>query len=184
MGRADESFREAKRALELDPVSVGANHTATAMYYMARQYDQAIEQARRRIEIDPNNSSAYYWLFQCCWGKDQLDEAIAAWQKCMILRGESAQAVAAMRHAYEVGGIRAYWRWRVAHDRSARQVNLWAVALWSAQARQIDQALQWLEKAYEQRDAGLTLLRVEPFLDPIRSDPRFQDLVRRMSFPP
>jgi hypothetical protein len=89
-----------------------------------------------------------------------------------------------MRHAYEVGGIRAYWRWRVARSRSARQVNLWTVALWSAQAREIDQSFEWLEKMYEQRAPALTLLRVEPFLDPIRSDPRFQAVLRRMNFSP
>jgi len=182
MGRRDESLREAERALQLDPVSVGPNHTMTAMYYLARQYDQSIEYARKWIEIYPNSGSAYYWLFHGYWGQGVYDKAIAAWQKYMTLRGERPEDVAAVGHAYKIEGIRGYWRLRVARERSKR--DLWCLAYTYAQLRESDQAFQWLEKMYEQRDPGLPFLRVDPFLDPIRSDPRFQALLRRMKFPP
>jgi TolB-like protein/DNA-binding winged helix-turn-helix (wHTH) protein/Tfp pilus assembly protein PilF len=181
IGRHDESLREAARILQLDPVSFGANHTMTMMYYFARQYDQAIEQAQKWIEIYPSSASAYYWLFQAYWGKGAYDNAIAAWQKDMILR-EEPEDPAAMGRAYKNEGMTGYWRLRVARER--RRGDVWCLAFTYAQLGEKDRAFELLEKMYRERDPGTTLLRVEPFLDPLRSDPRFQDLLRRMNFPP
>jgi TolB-like protein len=182
--RRDESLREAKRALELDPVSGTTNYTVSQMYYLARQYDQSLEIARKWIEIDPSSPIAHWSLFLAYEEKGTYDEAIAAWQKSMTLGGEKAEDIAAVGHAYEVGGIRGFWKWRLHRELTAQQVDLREVARAYAQLGEKDKAFEWLEKMYGQRYIGMVFLKVHPKWDPLRSDPRFQDLLRRMNFPP
>jgi len=182
--RRDESLREAKRALELDPVSGTTNYTVSQMYYLARQYDQSLEIARKWIEIDPSSPTAHWGLFRAYEVKGTYDEAIAAWQKSTTLRGEKAEDIAAVGHAYEVGGIRGFWKWWLHRELTAQQVDLREVARAYAQLGEKDKAFEWLEKMYGQRYHGIVTLRVDPKWDPLRSDPRFQDLLRRMNFPP
>jgi len=151
---------------------------------LARQYDQSLEIARKWIEIDPSSPIAHWSLFLAYEEKGTYDEAIAAWQKSMTLGGEKAEDIAAVGHAYEVGGIRGFWKWRLHRELTAQQVDLREVARAYAQLGEKDKAFEWLEKMYGQRYIGMVFLKVHPKWDPLRSDPRFQDLLRRMNFPP
>jgi TolB-like protein/DNA-binding winged helix-turn-helix (wHTH) protein/Tfp pilus assembly protein PilF len=188
VGRGDESIREAKRALELDPFSAHSHLTITLMhYYNTRQYDQALENARRWLEMFPNHPAAYGWLGNAYEAKGMYGEAVAAWQKQMTLDGQNAKDVAALGHTYNVGGIRGVWRWQLerAKERSAREeVSPLAFASLHALLGEKDKAFEWLEKGYQQRDHGMAFIRAHPRYDSLRSDPRFQDLLRRMNFPP
>jgi eukaryotic-like serine/threonine-protein kinase len=187
VGRADESIQEAKRAVELDPFSGHTIFTLTTMYSYARQYDQSLEHARRWLEMFPNSPAAYNWLGRNFEAKGMYDEAIAAWQKAMTLSGDKPEDVAALGHAYKVGGIRGVWRWRLerAKERSAREeVSPVDFAHFYALLGEKDKAFEWLEKGYQQRDHGMTFIKGYPAYDNLRSDPRFQDLLRRMNFPP
>jgi TolB-like protein/DNA-binding winged helix-turn-helix (wHTH) protein/Tfp pilus assembly protein PilF len=188
VGRHDESIREAKRALELDPFS---GHTyltlAGTYYYNKRQYDQSLEYAKRWLEMFPNSFGAYNWLGRNFEAKGIYDEAVAAWQKAMALRGENAEDVAALGHAYKLAGIRGVWRWQL--DRRERELPRGeygpaGLALIYARLGDKDKALKWLETAYQQRCHGMAFIKMDPRYDSLRSDPRFQDLLRRMNFPP
>jgi TolB-like protein len=188
VGRHDESIREAKRALELDPFS---GHTyltlAATHYYNKRQYDQSLEYAKRWIEMFPNSPSAYHWLANDYEAKGMYDEAIAARQRRMSLRGGKAEDVAALGHAYKVGGIRGVWRWDLERlkERSAREeVSPGGFAELYALLGEKDKAFEWLEKGYQQRDNEMAFIKAGPWYDNLRADPRFQDLLRRMNFPP
>jgi TolB-like protein/DNA-binding winged helix-turn-helix (wHTH) protein/Tfp pilus assembly protein PilF len=188
VGRAAESIREAKRALELDPFSAHSYLTITLMYhYNLRQYDQSLEYARKWLEMFPNNPGGYDWLANNLVAKGLYDEAIEARQKWMTLRRERAEDIAALGRAYEVGGIRGVWRWELerAKERSARaEVSPEYFANRYARLGEKDKAFEWLEKGYQQRDHDMAFVRGHPAYDKLRSDPRFHDLLRRMNFPP
>ncbi len=115
------------------------------------------------------------------------DEAIAPRQKMMPLRGASAEDVAALGHAYEVGGIRGARRWELEWHKegSTRPVySLLRIVILYARLGEKDQAFEWLEKGYEQHYPDMAFVKVSPWWDNLRSDPRYQDLLRRMNFPP
>jgi TolB-like protein/uncharacterized protein HemY len=187
VGRGAESIREAKRALELDPFSAHSYLTITLMhYYNMRQYDQSLEYARKWLEMFPNSPSAYNWLGRNLEAKGMYGEAVAAWQKQMTLNGQNAKIVAALGRAYKVGGIRGVWRWELerAKERSAREeVSPEYFANRYARLGEKDKAFEWLEKEYQQRDNEMAFIKARPAYDSLRSDPRFQDLLRRMNFP-
>ena len=115
------------------------------------------------------------------------EEAIAAMQKSMTFSGESPEDVAAFGRAFEVGGIRGVWQWRLERlkERSAGGGDVFfGFALHYALLGEKDQAFEWLEKGYQKRSVGMAFMQVDYSLDSLRSDPRFQDLLRRMNFPP
>jgi TolB-like protein/Tfp pilus assembly protein PilF len=186
MGRQDESIREAKRAVELDPFSELAILALTSMYYEGRQYDQALQHARKWLEMFPNSLAAYHWLTLILEAKGMYDQELAAWQKVMMLRGEKPGDVAALRRAYNVGGIRGAWRWDLERlERLPPEEDVTAaIASHYASLGEKDKALDWLEKGYEKHAPGMAPIKVDPSYDSLRSDSRFQDLLRRMNFPP
>lgn len=185
MGRQAESLREAKRAAEVDPFSEGVMNTLAAMYSLARQYDQALEQARKYVEMFPNSPGSYGRLTGILQAKGMYDQEVAAWQKTMTLSGEKPEDVAALGRAYKVGGIRGAWRWdlerleRLPRDDYAAT----AIAVDYARLGEKDKALDWLEKGYEEHAPGMIGIKFVQAYDSLRSDPRFQDLLRRMKFP-
>jgi serine/threonine protein kinase/TolB-like protein/DNA-binding winged helix-turn-helix (wHTH) protein len=183
MGRQDESIREAKRENELDPTAL---LTLTAMYYYGRQYDQALEHARKWLEMFPDNFAVYGWLTLVLQANGMYDQEVAAWQKALTLSGEKPEDVAALGRAYKVGGIRGAWRWDIERLKESTARNEFAptdLAARYASLGEKDKALDWLEKAYEKHIDGMVEIKVDPDYDCLRSDPRFQDLVRRMRFP-
>ncbi len=97
-----------------------------------------------------------------------------------------AQDLVSLRNAYAAEGGAGYWRWtRARLERQAvdGDVNAWYLAIANARLGDSDAAFHWLEKMYEARDGSLTFLHADPRLDPLRSDPRFDDLLRRIGFP-
>ena len=185
IGRQDESIREAKRAVELDPFSELAIFALTSMYYYGRQYDQALEHSRKWLEMFPNSLAAYGKLTRILEANGMYDQEVAAWQKTMTLSGEKPEDVAALGRAYKGGGIRGAWRWDLERlERLAQEGRFGTgIAIRYAYLGEKDKALDWLEKGYEEHAPEMALIKMEPRLGSLRSDPRFQDLLRRMNFP-
>ena len=187
MGRQVESVQEAKRAVELDPYSEIAILALAVMHYRGRQYDQALQHAQKWLEMFPNSWSAHFWLIRFLEAKGMYDQEVAAWQRMMTLRGEKPGDVAALRRAYNVGGIRGAWRWdleRLERLPPEEYAAAAAIARHYASLGEKDKALEWLQKGYEEHAPGMAMIKVDPSYDSLRSDPRFQDLLRRMNFPP
>jgi len=185
IGRFDEAIIEIRKAQEMDPLSPIINASAGWVFYHARQYDQAIEQERKALEIDPNFAIAHGRLAQADEQKGMNKEAVEEYLKAETLSGENQQDIAALRQAYAVSGMRGFWQKQLdlLTERSKRQhVPATIRAGIYAHLGEREQAIQWLEKAYEERDA-LTWLKVDPRWDGLRSDPRFTDLVRRVGLP-
>ncbi len=185
--RHAEAMTEAQRAQHLDPLSPIISVGAAGPHFYARQYDEAIRRCRETVQLFPEFAPCYMCLGNAYLASGSYQDAIVAYQKARSLSGASPAEVAALGQAYAKGGIRGYYVWEIGRYRQGskhqyvRAVNF----AWNfAALGQRDEVFSYLEKAYEDRDWYLTRLQVEPFLDPLRSDPRFQDLLRRMNFPP
>ncbi len=186
MGRSQESLGEINRALKLDPLSLSINFSYGWRLYLARNYDQAITQLRSTLEMDPNFVLAHLVLGQTYEEKGEFALAINELKQARSLSPNSPLMLAALGRAYAVSGDKTS-AGEILDEltkQSAHQyVSPFYVALVVSGLRLNDQALGWLEKAYEDRSNGLIFLKVDPELDSLRSNPRFQALQRRVALP-
>jgi serine/threonine protein kinase/Tfp pilus assembly protein PilF len=184
MGRHDESITEAKRAQELDPLSIIINNDLGQVLYYARQYDQAIEQLQKTLELDANFVVAHFFLAFLYAQKAMYDEALAEVQKAMDLSaGDDSLMLAQLGAIYSYSGRRdeANKVLDELHQLSKqRYVSPFYMALIYMGFGQKDQAFEWLERAYKERDHWLETLKVHPWLDSLRPDPRFRALLKRI----
>jgi eukaryotic-like serine/threonine-protein kinase len=186
LGRNAESLAESKRALEIDPLSVDlAFHLAWHYHYM-REDDRAMEQARKALELDPNSSQTHLQLALAYEGKRMFPQAIAEYHKVRALSPDSVLGLADLGYVYAISGQRGEARKILDQlfGLSKRQyIPETSMAVVYQGLGQRDLAFEWLEKAWEEHAPGACLLKVDPRYDSLRSDPRFQDLLRRMNFP-
>ena len=182
-GRTGESISAAKRATEIDPLSLPANMNVGWQYHWARQYDLAVEHLRKLLEMDPNFEQGHWGLGLAYERKGMFEEAAAEFQKAIALSGGNPVYVAALGHAYAVGGKKAD-ALRV-RDELVEQLELryippyWVATLYVGLGEQ-EQALKWLEKAYAERSGGLIWIGVDPRMDSLRSEQRFAALMQRV----
>ncbi|MEE9466651.1 MAG: tetratricopeptide repeat protein, partial [Candidatus Neomarinimicrobiota bacterium] len=182
MGRFDEAMVEIRRAQELDPLNLMYSTFEGFILFFARQYDLAISQLRKPLEMDPNFVPAHMFLSMCYTAKGLYKEAKAEVQIIEELAGEAYSfpyiSVLVSSRSEALEAINTL-------EKFSGQIYVGGVhyATVYASIGEMDQAFQWLEKAYEQRDNWLQYLKVAPRWDPIRDDPRYADLMRRMNFP-
>ncbi len=188
VGRTDDSIQEAKRAMELDPISAYSYLTLSAMYFGAGDYNQSIDQSRRWLAMFPETNGPYSFLAYAFEAKGMYDESVAARKRWMALAGAKTEEIAAFERSYKVGGIRGAWRWRIQKSKDGEAAGgegVLGVAILHTLLGDKDKAFEWLEKGYRQRSQSLCYIQWHHFaIDSLRSDPRFQDLLRRMNFPP
>ena len=187
VGRLDEALAEVRRAREADPLSL-ISYVATGwVLYAARRYDEAIEQYRKAIEMDPNFFAAQREIGMVYVQKGQYQQAIAEFQKALKLSPGDTFALGQLGQAYALAGQKSEAT-RILNTLKERSrqgyVRAYDLAAVATGLGDKDQALAWLEKAYQDRAEWLTWAKVEPWMDPLRSDPRFQDLLRRMRLAP
>jgi serine/threonine-protein kinase len=182
-GRLEEALAEAQRAHELDPLSIIINRDLGLIFYYARQPDRAIEQYLKTIELDPNFALAHQALGRACLAKGMHQQAVEHIQRAASLAGESVAMSAALAHAYGVAGRKSEAKKILADllERSRRlQVEPMSIAVTYVGLGDNENAFAWLEKAYAERSMGLQTLKIHPIFDGLRSDSRFQDLLRRV----
>jgi tetratricopeptide (TPR) repeat protein len=187
-GRHEEAIAEMKRAEELDPLSTEIGGDPGWVYYMARHYDQAIEYLRRVLEAHPKSVWSHSVLGEAYLQKGMYAEAIAELQHAVTLTPGSPFPLTELGNAYAVAGKRgealkilAELKTRLSKGGS---VSSYDMAVLYAGLGEKDEAFASLRKAFQQQDVGRMWTKVDPRLDPLRSDPRFQEMVRRMNFPP
>ena len=187
MGRLDEAVAEGKQAQESDPLSpIMSAHAGRTQYY-ARRYDQAAEQLRKTLEMDPNFVRAHLWLAWVYAKVGKPDEAVTECKKAMTVSGDESVLLGTLGHAYAMSGKRAEAQKvlvKLKELSKARYVAPYDLALVYVGLGDKAQALDWLEKAYEDHSHRLIFIKVEPRLDSLRREPRFQELLRRMNLAP
>jgi TolB-like protein/DNA-binding winged helix-turn-helix (wHTH) protein/Flp pilus assembly protein TadD len=184
LGRFDEAITEMRKAENLDPLSLIINADLAELLGLAHSYDDSIRQSLKTIEMDPNFALAHNQLGQAYLQKHRYDEAIAELQKAVKLSGNSATCIANLARAYVASGRRAE-AVKLLDDLKKRSStdysNASEIAMIYASLGDTDQAMNWLEKGFEERFNPGVLLR--PGFDPLRSDRRFQNLVHRVGLP-
>lgn len=184
LGRNDVAVTEMRKAENLDPLSLIINADLAELLVLAHSYEESIRQSRKTIEMDPNFALAHNQLAQAYLQTHMLAEAVAELQKAVQLSGGSPTAVANLARAYVASGKRSE-AVKLLNDLKNRSTPVSShaseIAVIYAALGDTDQAMNWLEKGYAERFNPGVLLR--PGFDPLRSDPRFQDLVRRIGLP-
>jgi len=185
--RFDEAVVEMTRALDLDPLSLIININLCQVYIYARRYDEAITQCRKTLELDERFARAHSILGAAYEQKGMYKEAISEFRTNVTYNPADSLAVARLGHAYALSGDIAEARKILAElEQRARSgfVPPAELAALHLALGEKEQALRLLEAAYAAHDGWLMALNVEPRFDPLRSEPRFQELVRRMGLRP
>jgi len=186
MERHEEAFTELKRAIHLDPLSIIINATLGMAYWCARRYDQQIEQFEKTLELDPDFALGHAVLGYAYMHKAMHEPAIAEVRKGFQLSQGAPPFLAWLGEAYAAGGYSDDAQKileQLEQISKKRYVSPYHMARICAALGKKDEALRWLETGYRERAAWMVVLKVEPRFDGLRSDPRFQDLLRSMNFP-
>jgi tetratricopeptide (TPR) repeat protein len=187
VGRTEEGIAEVKKAVDLEPLSLHTNTFLGMSLYYARRYPQAVVQLRRTIDLD-----ASYWWARSCLGRayeqqGQFPEAIAELREAARLARGITEPRALLGRVYAVSGKTAEAQMvldQLNEESKQIYVSPYNIALLYAGLGEKGQALTWIERAFAERCTWMPFLKVDPGLDTLRSEPRFQELVRRMDFPP
>ena len=183
MGRHEQAIAEIRRAQALDPLSLAVNTVLGGILNNARQYDQAIEKLQETLELHPGINWPHVELGRTYVQKAMYEEAIQEFQEAVDL--SEGEPVWELGYAYAVAGNRGEAQ-KVLEELKKlskwRYVSPYGIALIYAGLGEKDQAFEWLEKAYEERDPNMVWLKNDAWLDPLRFDPRFHSLLRRLNF--
>jgi TolB-like protein/Flp pilus assembly protein TadD len=185
-GRVEDSLEQVERARELDPLSLANTSLAWRTFYQAREYDKAIEVLHKALDMDPSFASAYWRVIHIYEQKGELDKAIEERQRAGALGGENAKELAReaalLRRAYADKGARGYWLQQLKFLKTeTKQSDPASLVYVYIRLGNKDQAFRLLEGALRDRYPHLIWdLPASPDLDVLRSDPRYDDLLRRL----
>lgn len=182
LGRHEEAIAEIQRALEIDPLSLLLNRQYGASLLFAREYDAAIEQMKKTVELDANFAVGHSTLSVAYRMKDNYAESVEELAKFHELTG-GEQTAALMRESFSKGGWEEFLR-AMTDERRPANLTPYNVATFHAALGEKDMAFVELNKAYEDRESILGLLKVDPRFDSLHDDPRFQDLTHRFKLAP
>jgi serine/threonine protein kinase/TolB-like protein/Tfp pilus assembly protein PilF len=185
VGRLDEAIAQIKKADELDPLSLEINSDLGLSFFFAGQYERALEQFQKALEEEPQSIWTRFFLGWSFGQMGQLEKAVAEYKKARQL-DESPLIIAALGHAYALLGR--YDEAQGALDEMKelshrRHISPYLFTIIYVALGDYDRAFAELEKDYENRSEALAWLKVDPRLDPLRSDSRFTDLQRRIGLP-
>ncbi len=184
-GRFDEAISEVKTAIDLEPTSLFSQRSFGTSLYYARRYPEAITQFKRVIAVDKGFGTTYNWLVVALEMQGNYSEAYEWWMKMATLYKYPKEALQAYRAAYETSG------WQGLLVERARRCDLESFkpdykgvyfqgAVEHAKVGQKDKAFEYLKASFQRHEKWLSLLKVEPGLDSLRDDPRFDELVKRV----
>jgi TolB-like protein/Tfp pilus assembly protein PilF len=184
LGRFDPAISEAKRAIELDPLSLIINADCGWVYFNARRYDEAEAQARRTLEMDSHFFLAHYYLGAALQFKGHVAQAVPEYQKAFDLN-KDPYSLAMLGQAYARNGQKQEAQKilaRLNEEAKSHYIAPYAFALVQVALGDKDRAIEALERAYEQGETNyLFVIKVDPLLDDLRGQPRFEALVQKIT---
>ena len=186
VGQVDRAVAEMERAREVDPLSLIVNEDLCRMLYFSRRFDDALAQCKANLELDPQLQRPLWQIGAIYAAKGMNAIAASVFLQAHERVGLSSSMLAALKRAEQETGLQGLWReWlQIASPAiKNRMLDSFQVAEAYTYAGYRDQALTWLERAFEERSFGINYLGVDPTYDGLRSAPRFQELLRRMRLP-
>ena len=182
-GRFEASLAESKSALECDPIDLALNTHLGYHFYYARRYSQAIDQLEKTLALEPSFARAHYYLGLVYVQLGRTDESFIEFQKAINFSRGQTSYKASLGHAYAIFGRRDEALAILEELRKLSEpsyVSAFDIALLYLGLGDKDQAFEWLQKSYLEHEVGILVIKVEPRLDGIRSDPRFTDLLKKV----
>jgi len=186
LGRFDEAITEVKRAIELDPLSVVINTDLGTTFYYAHRFDESARQLRKTLEIDPTSFYARFNLGIALQAKGDLSGAIAEYEKAKQLNDNTFISTLCAQAKTQAGDRDAAQRMLGELDKMShsREVLGYCRALLYLSLNNKDEALHWLEQGFEERDgSNISYIKVDPLLDSLHGDPRFEALAQKVIAP-
>jgi TolB-like protein/DNA-binding winged helix-turn-helix (wHTH) protein/Tfp pilus assembly protein PilF len=189
----EKAFAELEHAMRLEPFSNGINKDLGETFYYARRYTEAVAQFERTLELEPESPPSLMWLARSYEALGRYDESVAIGARRLLPASPrsdggplSLETVRELEEIYRQSGWHAYWRRRLElMDASAavQYVEPYRYVEVYTRLGDLDAAFEWLDKAFEQRSSWIPTVHFDPILDPLRSDPRYDELVRRAGLP-
>jgi tetratricopeptide (TPR) repeat protein len=186
MGRHEEAIAEVKRATELDPLSTNSNGILGLAFGWAGRNDEAVAQLQKTVELDPESWITLAYLGWVHIGQGKFSEAITALQRAKQI-DDNQYVIGALGESYALSGNRAEALTAISALKEMskqRYVSPHCVAMIYVGLGEKDLAFEWLQKAYEARSEHLSWLKIDARVNPLRSDPRFAELMRRVGLTP
>jgi adenylate cyclase len=183
VGRFDEALAEYRRGLEVEPLSLPTNWEYGRFLYNARRFDEALAQLNKTVELDPGFARAHRTLAEVYWARGDYANAVEERAKFFDLIGQPQNGTL-IRAAFAREGWHGFLRLVVAENSPLKDSNNnWTFAKAYVALGEKDKAFAELNRAYENRLSSVVWFKVEPQLDPLRDDPRYQELLKRVGFP-
>jgi TolB-like protein/DNA-binding winged helix-turn-helix (wHTH) protein/Tfp pilus assembly protein PilF len=183
MNRPDEALRTIRQALELDPVSLSLNENLGWALYVARRYPEAIEQFRKTLELDPEFGPALRYLGLTELYLGRYAEALETLERARTALSGTPEVQSDLALAHALGGEKDEAERMLdalTKESGGRYISPFLIASFHTGLGNFEQALDWLEKAFDERAANVVFIGVDPSFDPLRAHPRFQALLARI----
>jgi len=182
--RHHEAWEQINEAMRLDPLSLPNNAEVVRTLYYARNYDQAIGQGQKAMQLDPNYARTHFWLGRVYSQKGMHKQAIAASEKVLEAMPDSNLGLTEMAYSLAAAGRQTEAR-AILVRLEERSKNIFVPAYNFAvihiALKEEEVAMRYMQQAYENRDWALLVFAVEPRLDPLRRDPRFQEILAKLN---
>jgi TolB-like protein/DNA-binding winged helix-turn-helix (wHTH) protein/Flp pilus assembly protein TadD len=186
VARYNEGLSKLRRALQLDPLSLIINTSYAGVLWFARRHDEAIDHAHKILELDSNSPLGWWMLGLAHESKGMYEPSITELQKAVYLSGGAAVFVTNLGHVYAVAGQRddaLRILEQLDRDHHHHYLNPYGKGQIYSALRELDEAFHWFDVAFRDRSAWMAVIKADPLLDVLRSDPRYHDLLHRMNFP-
>ena len=187
LGQFEEAIAEGKRSVELDPLSVVINADLGETFYYAKRYDESVTQLRKTLEIDPTSFYTHYNLGIALQAKGDLPGAIVEYEKAKQLSSDnllvSTLCAAAKAQAGDKDAARRMLSDLDKESQHREILGYWRTLLYLSLNNK-EEALRWLEQSFKERDgSNINWIKVDPLLDSLHGDPRFETLVQKVTAP-
>ena len=181
-GRLAEAVEESRRAKALDPVSFFMNRELGRSLYLARRYDEAIDQLRRSAELQPESDVVWNFVGDIYEKQGKRDDVVRLTLEGKTDRDLSREDVASLQRAYARDGWTGYWtRWLQLHaPGNGSNLDAYKIAVAEARLGHAKNTWTWMESCADRRDVWATWITVDPVFDEVRSDPAYDQLLRRV----